>query len=189
MLEGYFIQYKFVVPDSMKLSSYTYQKIFRAIYGYTQNVKKSNGKRYHYYRHGLLTDVPYIRPGKNCVIIPKEILSKVVEFFKTGKNPTHKWITKGEWKAVYYIDDKKIEESLAAKAFEALINRLSFSEDHIPLINAIKGEVDISKNKEELLHLCRKVTQWNWYQFCYQYSEILKKFHSFYSQLKSSLSP
>ena len=189
MLEGYFIQYKFVVPDSMKLSSYTYQKIFRAIYGYTQNVKKSNGKRYHYYRQGLLTDVPYIRPGKNCVIVPKEALNRLVEFFKTGKNPTHKWSTKGEWKAVYYIDDKKIEEAAAAKAFEALLSRISISEEHIPISKILEENIDVSNFRRELLEECKKITQWSWYQHCYPYSDLLKKFQDLYLQLRSSLSP
>ena len=123
MFEGYFIQYKFILPAETQHSSYTYQKLFRAIYGYTQKVTKSSGKSYTYYRKGILSDVPYIRPGKNAVIIPKEAFTELISFFNTGKNPSHHWKTKGDWKAVYYMDEKKLEEPVVLKALEGLIDR------------------------------------------------------------------
>lgn len=63
-VRGYFIQYRFILPDSIKHSSYTYQKLFRAIYGYTQAVHKGSGKNYQYHRQGILSNYPFIRPGK-----------------------------------------------------------------------------------------------------------------------------
>jgi len=122
-MKGYFIQYKFIVPESTKHSSYTYQKLFRALYGYTQNVTKSNGKTYHYLRKGILSDFPYIRPGKNCVIIPPKSFNSLDTFFKTGKNPSHYWRVKGDWKAVFYLDEKSLDENQVINAIKNQIKR------------------------------------------------------------------
>ena len=85
-VDAYFIQYKFIVPKSLSHSSYTYQKLFRALYGYTQAVYKSSGKTYKYHRKGVLSDVPFLRPTKNTVIIPVSALQKLLNFFNTGEN-------------------------------------------------------------------------------------------------------
>ena len=122
-VKGYFIQYKFIIPENMKHSSYTYQKLFRALYGYTQSVFKSNGKIYHYHRPGVLSSTPYLRPGKNCVIIPPGNFQKLLEFFKTGRNPAHVWKGKGDWKAVYYMNEKTVDEKNAVTAIESLLER------------------------------------------------------------------
>src|SRR3989344_9577320 len=123
MVKAYFIQYKFLAPETVKHSSYTYQKLFRALYGYTQNVSKSTGKSYKYHRPGVLSLGPYIRPGKNCVVIPQNQLSSLFEFFKTGRNPTHKWVGKGDWKAVYYMNEKEVGVIDLVKPLEDLIDR------------------------------------------------------------------
>jgi hypothetical protein len=123
LVNAFFIQYKFILPSSVKHSSYEYQKIFRAIYGYTQNVTKTTGKTHKYHRMGILSDIPHLRPGKNCVIIPPPAFSKLQDFFKTGKNPTHNWQEKGNWKAVYYMDEKDIPISDAVLAIEKLLDR------------------------------------------------------------------
>ncbi len=123
MAKGYYIQYKFILPESIKHSTYTYQKLFRAIYGYTQNVTKSNGKVYHYHRKGVLSDTPYIRPGKNAVIIHPSAFAKFKNFFATGQNPSHNWRSKGDWKAVYYMDEKDVEETKVVQALEDLLER------------------------------------------------------------------
>jgi len=122
-VDGYFIQYKFILPDTINHSSYSYQKLFRAIYGYTQAVYKSSGKNYRYHRKGVLSDYPYLRAGKNCVIIAPEAFQNLIAFFKTGKNPAHNWTVKGNWKAVYYMDQKLIPEKKAALALENLLSR------------------------------------------------------------------
>jgi len=120
--KGYFIQYKFILPENTKHSSYSYQKLFRALYGYTQNVSKSSGKTYTYHRPGVLTGTPHIRPGKNCVIIPRENFQSLISFFKTGINPAHKWRTKGDWKAVYYMNEKEIGDDDVLRALHELVD-------------------------------------------------------------------
>ncbi|GAG48539.1 unnamed protein product, partial [marine sediment metagenome] len=109
-VDSYFIQYKFILPESVSHSSYSYQKLFRALYGYTQAVNKSSGKNYKYHRQGVLSSYPYLRAGKNCVIIAPDAFQNLISFFKTGRNPAHKWEVKGNWKAVYYMDEKAIPE-------------------------------------------------------------------------------
>ncbi len=121
--KGFFVQYKFILPETIKHSHYTYQKLFRAIYGYTQKVCKSNGKSYSYHRKGLLSDTPFIKHGKNCVIIPQDAFPELKNFFQTGKNPTHQWRTKGDWKAVYYLNEKDLTEEQITKAVEDYIDR------------------------------------------------------------------
>lgn len=120
--KGYFIQYKFILPEDTGHSSYSYQKLFRALYGYTQNVSKSSGKTYAYHRPGVLSGTPHIRPGKNCVIIPKENFQPLISFFKTGVNPAHKWRAKGNWKAVYYMDEKELQDDDVLGALHELID-------------------------------------------------------------------
>ncbi len=120
--KGYFIQYKFILPENTRHSSYSYQKLFSALYGYTQNVSKSNGKTYTYHRPGVLSGVPHIRPGKNCVIVPKESFQSLLSFFKTGSNPTHKWKSKGDWKAVYYMDEKELNDEEIVKALNEFVD-------------------------------------------------------------------
>ena len=126
---GFFIQYKFITPKSTKRSSYTYQKLFRALYGYTQNVTKANGKTYRYRRNGVLSSTAYIRPGKNCVIIPNSAFNSLTTFFKTGKNPTHFWEEKGDWKAVYYMDEKNLKEEDVLKALDDFLDRTFLSKE------------------------------------------------------------
>ena len=123
MIKAFFIQYKFITPESLKHSSYTYQKLFRALYGYTQNVSKSNGKTYIYHRDGVLSKYPVIRPGKNSVIIPQIAFQPLLNFLKTGKNPSHVWDEKGDWKAVYYLHDKELSEVEIAKAVDDFLDQ------------------------------------------------------------------
>lgn len=124
MVQGVLIQYKFILPAGIKHSSYTYQKLFRAIYGYTQNVSKSNGKTYRYHRPGVLSTLPHTKPGKNAVLVPPSALAALADFFKTGKNPSHDWHVKGDWKAVYYTDQKVVSPAEATKALEAAAQRV-----------------------------------------------------------------
>lgn len=186
MYDSYFIQYKFIIPNSMKHSDYTYQKIFRALYGYTQTVSKSTGKTYSYHRKGVLSRVPYIRPGKNCVVIPKESLSKLIDFFKTGKNPAHKWEAKGDWKAVYYMDEKGLDEDLVVKSLEQLLERVFVPADigHVKLLEELNACFEKRKNGEDipeetknmLMAESKQVTSLPWFKQCYSKSEKLKKF-------------
>lgn len=185
---AYFIQYKFIIPNNMKHSSYTYQKLFRALYGYTQSVSKSNGKSYNYYRKGLLSDVPHLRPGKNCVIIPQNQLSDLISFFKTGKNPTHKWELKGDWKAVYYMDEKKLDEELVVKAVEDLLDRTyvsSAEKGNSRVLQEMEAIVEKMENNEEIDKLkasqvidsVKKLTSNAWFKACNNKSSKLKEFN------------
>ncbi len=189
--KGFFIQYKFILPETVNHASYTYQKLFRAIYGYTQNVTKSNGKTYHYHRKGVLTDVPYLRPGKNCVIIPKEAFNPLVNFFKTGRNPTHYWRGKGDWKAVYYMDEKNLDSDAIINALEGLLNRsfvLTTSNEHEKiyeeLLLAASGDMTDKNYEKILLAEAEKIISLEWFRENTSKSPKLIKFHKAYKALK-----
>lgn len=195
-VKGYFIQYKFIIPESMKHSSYTYQKLFRALYGYTQAVFKSNGKTYHYHRSGVLSLTPYLRPGKNCVIIPPADFQRLLDFLKTGRNPAHNWRGKGDWKAVYYMNEKTVEEKSAVGALESMLDRyyissssgkkeklLSELEDATSKINqggADKGYLAM------LLNEAQQIASNEWFKTVYSQSSKLKDFYAAYKKLKGS---
>jgi len=194
-VKGYFIQYKFIIPENIKHSSYTYQKLFRALYGYTQAVFKSNGKVYHYHRSGVLSNIPYIRPGKNCVIIPPNVFQRLIDFFKTGRNPTHQWRGKGEWKAVYYMNEKDIEEKKVIEALGKLLSRLQVqgaSGKPLTLPDAMHQALseEVKKSKEDftssLLSEAQPVVESEWFKTVYSLSSELKDFYNLYKTLKEA---
>lgn len=195
-MKAYFIQYKFILPENVSHSSYTYQKLFRGLYGYTQNVSKSNGKSYKYHRRGILSSVPYLRPGKNCVIIPNGMLSPLLDFFKTGKNPSHKWIGKGDWKAVYYMNEKDISPDEVIPAFENVLDRwfvMSNSKEHqkldselSALLSTAKAGQKIDPNyKSFVLGEAQKITGHEWFSACAPRSAKLKRFAGLATELKA----
>ncbi len=193
VLKGYFIQYKFIIPKTLKHSSYTYQKLFRALYGYTQAVFKSSGKTYHYHREGVLSSVPYIRPGKNCVIIPPNAFQRLIEFFKTGKNPAHTWRGKGEWKAVYYMNEKDVDAAAILKAVEGMLDRkyvLTTSKEHEKLINELNIVAGRARGSADpgylnaLLAEAQAVIGNDWFKAVCARSERLQGFYSNYKKLK-----
>jgi len=196
MLKGFFIQYKFITPSKIKHTSYTYQKLFRSLYGYTQNVSKSSGKTYKYKRKGILSDTPYIRPGKNCVIIPSTSFNALTNFFKTGKNPTHYWQTKGDWKAVYYMDEKNLEDSDVIAALERLLDRSiilkendeqqSLSIELTTLLSKLQSDSKPDKGYvDAILADAEKIVQGTWFKDCYLKSDKLVSFFNSYKSLKS----
>jgi len=196
-VKGYFIQYKFIIPEDMKHSSYTYQKLFRALYGYTQAVFKSNGKSYHYHRQGVLSATPYLRPGKNCVIIAPGNFQTLLEFFKTGKNPTHAWKGKGQWKAVYYMNEKDVNEKNAILALERLLDRYFISTESGKK-EKLAAEINTVLNKQKttevdklyltaLLKEANSITSNPWFKDVYSGSGPLKSFYSNYKKLKAQL--
>jgi len=198
VLRGYFIQYKFIVPESIKHSSYTYQKLFRALYGYTQNVTKSNGKSYKYHRRGVLSSTPYIRPGKNCVIIPPGTFNPLIDFFKTGKNPSHYWQGKGDWKAVYYMDEKNLTEDDVRAALEEQLDRtyiVTNTGEHKRLIEEIaiftQKVKEVGRTDKQaaavLLSDVEKVVQSPWFKELPKSSKKLSEFYANYRQLKALL--
>ena len=196
MAKGFFIQYKFILPENIKHSSYTYQKLFRAIYGYTQNVTKSNGKRYTYHRKGVLSDYPHSRPGKNCVIIPKNAFNELTTFFKTGKNPAHFWKIRGDWKAVYYMDEKTLNPADAAKALEATLGR-AYVETATGEQANLDGELalltDLKKSDKvpdpayvkKVVSEAEKIVQHEWFKDCLAGSEKLSSFYKKYKAVKA----
>jgi hypothetical protein len=189
MVKAFFIQYKFLTPETVKHSSYTYQKLFRALYGYTQNVSKSNGKSYKYHRPGVLSLGPYIRPGKNCVIIPQNQLSPLFEFFKTGRNPTHKWVGKGDWKAVYYMNEKEVPVTDLVKPLEELIDRAFISspgeekrrleEELSSLANSASTSTKMNDAYRKALAVeAQRIVSSEWFALCSSKSDKLKNFAS-----------
>jgi len=194
-VKGYFVQYKFILPKDIKHSSYTYQKLFRAIYGYSQQVSKSNGKTYVYHRPGILSNTPFIKHGKNCVVIPQEKFSELISFFKTGKNPSHAWTLKGDWKAVYYLNEKEIEESDVKSSLETLLDRtyiVNPSKEHGALLSEMeraKKHLTEKKNIDQafsqtLLNESKKIIDTSWFKEVQGKSDKLKYFYSLYAFIK-----
>ncbi|MDD4250573.1 MAG: hypothetical protein PHX27_00050 [Candidatus ainarchaeum sp.] len=188
-VRGYFVQYKFILPDNIKHSSYTYQKLFRAIYGYTQAVYKSNGKTYHYYRPGVLSNVPFIRPGKNCVIIPQSAFQKLQEFFKTGQNPTHEWSVKGDWKCTYFLNEKDISEKDIIIAVEELLSRkyIEGNEGLVKLSSEIDRILNLTEINESYKNLiineAQKIIENIWFKEIYSSSPVLLSFYQNFKKL------
>ena len=194
-LKGYFVQYKFILPKEIRHSSYTYQKLFRAIYGYTQNVSKGGGKSYKYYRKGVLSNIPYIRPGKNSVIIPPSAFNQLSTFLKTGKNPTHHWKEKGDWKAVYYMDEKQVSEAEVISALESLLSRLYLlsGEGEVKVVDHVNYLLENSKAHDGAALVAATVKSAEplinseWFGSYYKQSEKLSSFFDNYKKLKQML--
>ncbi len=192
LVKGFYIKYNFILADNVKYSSYTYQKLFRAIYGYTQNVTKANGKTYRYHRKGVLSDVPYIKTGKNSVIIPPKALNSLDNFFKTGKNPAHYWQAKGNWKATFYMDEKELGESQVVAAIKSHISRAfqTMSGDvFVPDITVLAGkakagEVVPEEHIKISLEEAEKIISNPWFKDVYSKDPDLKKFFENYKFFK-----
>lgn len=190
-IKSYFVQYRFIIPDTVKHSSYTYQKLFRAIYGYTQAVYKSSGKNYHYHRAGVLSNYPYLRPGKNCVIIPTTAFQSLQEFFKTGHNPTHNWETKGEWKCTYFLNEKDVIEKDVVLALENLLARKFVEGGEAPakLVTELEraAEKGVDSNYRALLvKEAQHLVDLEWFKQTYQLSPQLQGFYNNFKKLKTA---
>jgi len=190
-IRSYFVQYRFIIPDSVKHSSYTYQKLFRAIYGYTQAVYKASGKNYHYHRAGILSNYPYLRPGKNCVIIPTTAFQSLQEFFKTGHNPTHNWTEKGEWKCTYFLNEKDVVEKDVILALENLLSRkfIEGQEGMAKLSSEMKRVVEKGGDtiyKSVLVKEAQAIVDLEWFKLTYQQSPALQEFYEHYKTLKNN---
>jgi hypothetical protein len=193
VLKGYFVQYKFYLPARIKHSSYSYQKLFRAIYGYTQSVNKASGKTYKYHRPGILSFSPYINTGKNSVIIPEEDLPKLLDFFKTGANPTHRWQTKGEWKVTYFINETNVKPNAAVSSLEELIDRAYIKQNKtkVNIFDAMKYAVNsidkIEANQlQNILSEAKKIVSRPWFNECLTLSNKLQEFKDLYLNLFKS---
>jgi len=121
---GYVVKYH--IKWEGKRSAYFYQRFFRAIYGYTQVVVKSNGRRYVYYRRGVLTDYPYIKAGKTTVIVPDTAFQPLLRFLKTGKNPAHSFSYVSNWAETvrYAIEETTVDDRSAGEAVLSALHRV-----------------------------------------------------------------
>lgn len=194
-VKGYFIQYKFIIPDNTKHSSYSYQKLFRALYGYTQVVDKSNGKRYKYYRKGVLSEVPHIRPRKNCVVIPPEHFQGLIEFFKTGRNPAHYWKGKGDWKAVYYMNEKDVKEEEIVSAMEKVIDKnfiFQGFKEPISIFASFRKFSQTSLTERDksyaglVVQRVKNLVNSDWFKSVYSRSDKLSELYSSYKKIKET---
>ncbi len=194
MVKAYMVKYKIKITSDYNHSDYGYQKIFRAIYGYTQNVTKGSGKTYIYHRPGVLSKTPYIKKGKNEVIVPKDVLTPLLEFLKTGENPTHKWREKGNWIGTYTLYDVDISEQQAKKAMERVIsNSFVIDEDGIlkKLSNILEEFASGQRKqvpfplKQSILSEIKKVTSMDWYNMVVDKSGIVKRFSTIANQFKA----
>lgn len=180
-----YIKYKFIFNDNIKHSSYLYQKIFRSIYGYTQNVTKKDKKTYWYYRPGVLEDIPYIRPGKNCVIVPIDTEHKIINFFNTGKSPTHNFKEKGDWSVNYDIQKIEINQEDIIKTINAFVDSItvvSIDGKNTKIINELNKIIDdedyASKlkkaNRDNLISKINKILKIDWVDKTKESSEKVK---------------
>jgi len=132
-IHGYRVRYtlKWAGPRS----AYAYQRFFRALYGYTQVVSKSNGRRYIYYREGVLTRYPFHRAGKNIVLIPDNALQPLLAFLKTGKNPAHEFQHTTRWTEIvkYSIEEVLSDDEVAGGAVLEALSRIR--------VNTVRGKI------------------------------------------------
>jgi hypothetical protein len=121
---GYRVEY--FVRWSGKKSAYAYQRFYRALYGYTQVVSKSSGKTYTYYREGVLTRYPFVKDGRNAVVIPDSALQPLLSFLKTGQNPAHSFANVANWTDLvkYSISEVTVDAPTAAAAVFSAISRI-----------------------------------------------------------------
>jgi len=196
MAKAYMIKYKIKMIGDYNHSDYSYQKIFRAIYGYTQNVTKGNGKIYIYHRPGVLSKTPYIKKGKNEVIVPKDCLTQLLYFFKTGENPTHKWSKKGQWQATYTLYDIDVSEQQAKKAIDKTINSTFVVDDEgsvkriLTLLEEIfeQNKIPSINLKKALFFEIRRIQTLEWYIIIKDKTTLMKRFETLASRFKSSFS-
>ena len=152
---------------------------------------KASGKTYHYHRAGILSNYPYIRPGKNCVIIPPAAFQSLQDFFKTGHNPTHAWEEKGDWKCTYFLNEKDLGEKEIILALENLLSRkfVDSNEGPIKLIVEMKRvaekEVDFGY-KLAILKDAQAIVDLDWFKLTYSQSPLLVEFYEYYRSIKGN---
>jgi len=192
-----YIKYKFKFNDNIKHSSYLYQKIFRSIYGYTQNVTKKDKKVYLYHREGVLEGIPYIRPGKNSIIVPINTEHKIINFFNTGKSPTHHFKERGEWSIEYNIDKIELNDIEIIKIIDPFISSqiiISIDGKNTKLLdelNRIINDKDyLSKfkktNKDNLISKVNNILEINWISKSKESSEKVKELMNLFNKVKET---
>lgn len=188
-----FIKYKFIFNNNIKHTSYVYQKVFRSIYGYNQNVTKNNNKIYNYFRKGILYNIPYIKPCKNGVIIPVGYENKLINYFNTGENPTHKWRTKGDWKVEYNINKIDIDSESVILCLENFINEYLIVNKNNTQSKLIDEITKINNNEifdnnyiMYIINILEKIINLDWFKQNMNESSILKEINNNYLRINSN---
>jgi len=185
------LKYKFSFIENTKHSSYLYQKVFRSIYGYTQNVTKNNNKVYSYSRNGILSNIPYIKTSKNAVILPLGSEYELIEYFDTGKNPTHNWKTKGDWKVEYTKDFIDVDLDSVTKAIDDLLNHYKIINNENKQVKLI-DEIKLILLKDNLsptyisyiYNTMKKIIDLNWFSETNKQPQIISDFYDNYNKFK-----
>ena len=142
---GYVVTYS--IKWAGKKSSYVYQRFFRAIYGYTQVVSKANGKKYAYYRRGVLSNYPYVKLGRTTVVIPDNALQDIMAFLKSSRNPAHRFTFTGNWSDLlrYTISETYLDPAEAGFAVLTAIQRI-----HVNLVGGNVPANDLLQRIDQL---------------------------------------
>lgn len=191
-----YITYKFIFNNNINKSSYTYQKLFRSIYGYNQSIYKRNSKKYIYFREGVISSIPYIKSGKNSVILPIDYEHKLIDYFNTGNNPAHKWKIKGDWDVSYAINDIHIDLFNISVAMEKFIRNYKIFSNDFKSYNYIEFELkkffesnlNNYQYKEYLISNLKYLFDFEWIYKSINYSEYIKNIYNKYLLLKENSS-
>ena len=180
--------------DDINRSSYLYQKVFRSIYGYQQNVTKKNNKPYLYIRKGILTDIPHYKPGRNAVIIPKGYENKIIDYFSTGINPAHNWKSKGDWDVKYTVDEIDLDSSNIIKIMEDYIYNYKIINLNNKETNIYDELKYITENniydKNHLTNISKiveNIINFEWFKEVKEESEKLIKLFNNYLEIKNKI--
>jgi hypothetical protein len=193
-IKSSYIKYKFIFKDNINRSSYLYQKVFRSIYGYQQNVTKKGNKPYLYIRKGILTDIPHYKPGRNAVVVPKGYEQKLIEYFTTGINPAHNWKTKGDWEVKYTVDEIELDINNIIKILEDFIYNykiINLNNKEISLFLELNYLVEnniMDKNYlTNIIKISDNIINFEWFKETKEQSEKLTSFYSNYQKIKQKL--
>ena len=103
---------------------------------------------------------------------------------------THYWKEKGDWKAVYYMDEKELTNIDIIKAFSSLLNRkyIRVNDEYGLLKDQLKifaksenpNEIAIKLLLEEIVPIINN----EWFKQVYKESDILNDFYSDYLSIK-----
>ena len=190
LVNGSFIRYTFYIPGVTDWSEYRYQKLFRMLYGYVQVVSKGSGASYNYYREGVLTDIPYLKTGKNSVIVPPDSLQKMLLFFRTGKTASGDRVPEGcKVPITHFIETVQRPAKEIVPAFDALLERLKLP-DGSSVDSAISDIVQSQewnhKHAPLVLTYAQGICSSAWFAPVAGESPRLKKFQENYFKLKEN---
>ena len=193
LVNGSFIRYTFYIPGVTDWSEYRYQKLFRMLYGYVQVVSKGSGASYNYYREGVLTDIPYLKTGKNSIIVPQDSLQKILIFFRTGKAASGDRVPEGcKVPITHFIETVQRPAKELVPAFDALLERLKLSDGasvDSALADLVQAQDWENKNSAQVLAYAQGICSSSWFNAVAGESPRMKKFQDNYYKLKEKSSP